>query len=77
MTAPNYKVYYVYQINGKRTSDEFTYKKYFDTREQIVNYIFINNPSETWNHKIDTSFTPVYFTAPNSRKYTIFKTSSL
>lgn len=77
VTAPNNKVYHVYQINGKRTSDEFTYKKYFDTREQIVNYIFVNNPGATWNHKIDTSFTPVYYNAPNGKKYTIFKTSSL
>jgi hypothetical protein len=76
VTAPNNKTYNVYQINGKRTSDNFTYKKYFDTREQIVNYIFINNPATSWDHKLDTSFDTVYFTASNGKKYTIFKTSS-
>jgi len=76
VVAPNDKLYHVYQINWKRVSDEFIYMKYFDTREQIVDYIFVNNPSATWNHKIDTSFDSVGFTAPNGKQYTIFKTSS-
>jgi len=76
VTAPNNKIYHIYQINGKRVSNEFAYMKYFDTREQIVDYIFANNPSATWNHKIDTSFGSISFVAPNGRKYMIFKTSS-
>jgi hypothetical protein len=53
-----------------------SYKRYFDTRDQIIEYIDINNPSATWNHKLDTSFTTVQVTAPNGKKYSIFKTSS-
>lgn len=76
ITAANSKTYYIYLTNGKRTSDEMSYKRYFDSRDQIIEYIEINNPSATRNHKLDTSFVPVQVTAPNGRKYSVFKTSS-
>jgi hypothetical protein len=62
--------------NSKRTSKSFTYKKYFDTRDQIIEHININNPPTPWDHNIDTNFTPITHTAPNGRTYTIFKTAS-
>jgi len=76
ITAPNNKVYNIYQINSKRSSDDFSYPKYFDSKQEIVNHIYVNNPSATWNHRIDTNFDPIVYTAPNGKRYTIFKTSS-
>lgn len=76
ITAPNGKTYVIYMENSKRTSKSFTYKKYFDTRDQIIEHININNPPTTWDHNIDTNFTPITHTAPNGRTYTIFKTAS-
>jgi len=76
VTAPNNKTYQLYQTNGKWTSDDFSYKRYFDTREQTIDYIFANNPGNTRDHRIDTNFDPVSFVAPNNKRYSIFKTSS-
>jgi hypothetical protein len=76
ITAPNGKSYVIYTENSKRTSNNFIYKKYFDTRDQIIEYISINNPPATRDHNIDTSFEPVVHTAPNGKSYTIFKTAS-
>ena len=76
ITAPNDKIYYIHKEQWKRSSNQFTYAKYFDTRDEIVNYIYANNPSATWNHRLDTSFTPIEFTAPNGKQYNIFKTLS-
>ncbi len=76
VNAPNGKSYHIYHTNGKWTSNQFMYAKFFDTRDQIIEHILINNPSTTWDHKIDTSFTPVVFVAPNGKEYTIFKTAS-
>ena len=73
--APNGKIYYIVQYNGKWTSTTFKYGKYFDTREQLIDYISANNPIKSWDHEIDTDFDEVEYTAPNGKKYTIFKTS--
>jgi len=76
VTAPNNKTYQLYQSNGKWTSDDFSYKRYFDTKEQTIDYIFANNPWNTRDHRIDTNFDPVSFVAQNGKRYSIFKTSS-
>jgi hypothetical protein len=76
ITAPNGKTYTIHTENSKRTSNNMVYKKYFDTRDQIIEHIMINNPSTIWDHTIDTSFTPVVFVAPNGKSYTIFKTAT-
>lgn len=76
ITAPNNKKYIIYTENNKRTSNNFIYKKYFDTRDQIIEHIYINNPPATWDHNIDTNFNPVTYIAPNGKSYTIFKTAS-
>ncbi len=76
ITAPNGKKYTIHTENGKWTSHNMLHKKYFDTRDQIIEHIVINNPSSTWDHNIDTSFTPIVFVAPNEKSYTIFKTAS-
>lgn len=76
ITTHNGKVYLIYEKNGKWTSDDFGTAKYFDTKEDIINHILANNPASNWNHKLDTNFTHVKYTAPNGKTYTIFKTSS-
>jgi hypothetical protein len=73
--APNEKIYYIVQYNGKWTSTTFKYEKYFDTREQLIDYISANNPIESWDHEVDTDFDEIIYNAPNGKTYTIFKTS--
>lgn len=75
ITAPNEKTYVIKQENGKWTSDAFINKKYFDTREQIIDYIFANNPAITWDHKVDWTFDTITYEAPNGKEYVIYKTS--
>jgi hypothetical protein len=74
--APNNKVYYVIEENNKWTSNQLKSKQYFDTRSKLVEYIYENNSSNVWNHKIDKDFDEVLFTAPNGKNYKIFKTDS-
>ena len=76
ITTHNGKVYTIYETNGKRTSSNFKTTKYFDTKEDIINHILANNPASDWNHKIDTDFDEVKYTAPNGKVYKIFRTSS-
>lgn len=76
ITTHNGKVYTIYQTNWKWTSTNFKTAKYFDTKEDIINHILANNPASNWNHKIDTDFDEVKYTAPNGKVYKIFKTSS-
>lgn len=76
ITAPNGKTYTIHTENSKRTSNDMMYKKYFDTRDKIIEHISINNPSATRNHKLDTNFVIVQVISPNGKKYSIFKTSA-
>ena len=75
ITTHNWKVYTIYETNGKWTSSNFRTAKYFDTKEDIINHILANNPASDWDHKIDTDFIQVSYTAPNGKIYRIFKTS--
>jgi hypothetical protein len=34
-----------------------------------------NPPFPIWSHVIDTSFTPITYTAPNAKEYKIYKTN--
>lgn len=76
ITTHNGKVYTIYETNWKWTSSDFKTKKYFDTKEDIINHILANNPASDWNHTIDTDFDEVEYKAPNGKVYKIFKTSS-
>jgi len=76
ITTHNWKVYMIYEKNWRWTSSDFKTPKYFDTKEDIVNHILANNPASSWNHKLDTDFIQVNYTAPNWKTYRIFKTSS-
>lgn len=76
ITTHNGKVYTIYETNWKWTSNDFKTKKYFDTKEDIINHILANNPASDWNHTIDTDFDEVEYKAPNGKIYKIFKTSS-
>ena len=76
ITTHNGKVYTIYETNGKWTSSNFKTAKYFDTKEDIINHILANNPASDRDHKIDTDFDEVKYTAPNGKIYKIFKTSS-
>lgn len=76
ITTHNGKVYLIYEQNWKWTSSDFSTAKYFDTKDDIVNHILANNPASSWNHKLDTNFIQVNYTAPNGKNYRIFKTSS-
>jgi len=77
-TAPNGKQYlveYLDDIDGY-TSPDFMYPKIFVTYQTFTAHIDINNPqTNTRNHTIDPSFTPVVHTAPNNKVYTIQKTN--
>lgn len=76
ITTHNGKVYTIYEKNWKWTSSNFKTAKYFDTKEDIINHILANNPASDWDHRIDTDFDEVSYTAPNGKVYKIFKTSS-
>lgn len=76
ITTHNGKVYTIYQTNWKWTSSNFKTAKYFDSKEDIINHILANNPASDWDHKIDTDFDEVKYTAPNGKVYKIFRTSS-
>ncbi|MEI7557718.1 MAG: hypothetical protein WCJ45_02500 [bacterium] len=50
-------------------------KKYFATLEELRSYIDIKNPlPEVRNHTIDSTFTPLDYSAPNAKTYTIYMT---
>lgn len=76
VTAYNGKQYTIYQTtDGRWTSDNFIYKKYFKNKDEIIDHILVNNTLSNWNHELDTSFDPITYTAPNGKPYEIFKTS--
>lgn len=76
-TAPNGKEYLVEYLPNidAYTSPDFAYHKIFVDYEMFTKHIDANNPSTTSrNHTVDPSFTPVVYTAPNGKKYTLQKT---
>jgi cysteine-rich repeat protein len=79
-TAPNGKKYIIRTTTNPAwfTSPDFKYNKVFNTYQNIINHIDANNPGNAWssnNHIVDPSFSPVIFTAPNGKRYTIIKTN--
>ncbi len=76
ITTHNGKSYTIYETKWKWTSSNFKVAKYFDTKEDIINHILANNPASNWDHRVDTNFDQVSYTAPNGKVYKIFKTSS-
>lgn len=76
ITTHNGKVYTIYETNWKWTSSNFITKKYFDTKEDIINHILASNPASDWDHTVDTNFSEITYIAPSGKSYVIFKTSS-
>jgi len=74
--APNWKIYYIQSTTNWYTASNFITKKYFTTIQALNAYIDKNNPAQNlWNHTIDTSFSPLIYSAPNGKVYTIYKTN--
>jgi hypothetical protein len=74
--APNGKLYTIQHETQWYTSAEFSVKKYFSTLIALRKYLDTKNPPfPIWSHTVDRTFTPVNYTAPNGKSYTIYKTN--
>ncbi len=73
--AANGKIYTILDDTQWYTANEMSVKKYFATLEELRSYIDIKNPlPEVRNHTIDSTFTPLDYSAPNAKTYTIYMT---
>ena len=76
--APNGKQYEIEFIPGRDvyTSPNFVQPKFYATYEALTKHIDKYNPSQiSRDHVIDTSFQPIFHTAPNGKIYKIQKTN--
>ncbi len=73
--APNGKVYEIVESGWEFYSPTMNTKKVFTTKDWLTNFISKWNPAiEVWDHKVDTTRTPVVYAASNSKEYKIYKT---
>lgn len=73
--APNGKVYEISETAWIYSSPTMTSKKEFSSKDGLLYYIDKNNPRiEVWDHKVDTTRTPIIYAASNSKEYKIYKT---
>lgn len=73
--APNGKVYEIAETAWIYRSPTMLSKKDFPSRESIISFIDKNNPKiNVWDHKVDTTRTPIIYAASNSKEYKIYKT---
>ena len=73
--APNGKVYIIAYDGVYYLSPSMTSLKKFDNKQVLLDYIDKYNPDfPVWDHKVDTSRTPITYAAPNSKEYKIYKT---
>lgn len=78
-TAPNGKVYAISFDPGRKvySSPDFKQPKYYISYETLTKHIDKQNPKRAvWDHtSLDTSFTPINYTAPNGKVFRIQKTN--
>lgn len=76
--APNGKQYEIEFLPERNvyTSPNFVQPKFYATYEALTKHIDRHNPSQiSRDHIIDTSFQPIFHTAPNGKIYKIQKTN--
>lgn len=73
--APNGKVYEITETAWVYSSPTMSNKKEFSSKDALLFFIDKNNPRiDVWDHKVDTTRTPVVYAATNSKEYKIYKT---
>lgn len=75
--APSGKLYDIEYTKLWYTSPDLATTKYFASVYDLKSYINSNNPAVnllTWDHTVDTEFSPVTYTAPNGKSYVIYHT---
>ncbi|MEI8091395.1 MAG: hypothetical protein WCG98_04060 [bacterium] len=74
--TPNGKIYTIQSGNNQYTAAELLKKKYFSKLIDLRKYLDGKNPPfQVWSHTVDNTFSPLTYTAPNGKVYTIYKTN--